>query len=326
MSIQRRQLLLSGLFAPLAGRASAEDEAAPDYPRHAVKLIVPWPAGGSVDSIARVLARSLSMRLGQEFIVDNRAGASGNIGAALVAKAAPDGYTLLIATTPMVIGASNPGKHAFDVVKDFAPVSLITTVPNVLVVKPSGPATVKALVAQAKVAPGVLRYASSGQGTQLHLVGESFRRAAGIEIVHVPYKGGPPALGDVIGGRVQMMFPGVPAVLPHLRSGQLKALAVTSRKRLPLLPDVPSMAEAGYPGVEAVDWYGVAAPAGTLPSVVARLNAEIRQIIADAGVRDDLLAKGFLPTTSTPEQFGALMDTDRMKWAAVVKQAGITFD
>jgi tripartite-type tricarboxylate transporter receptor subunit TctC len=326
MSIQRRQLLFTGLFAPLAGRASAEDEATPVYPRHAVKLIVPWPAGGSVDSIARVLARSLSMRLGQEFLVDNRAGASGNIGAALVAKAAPDGYTLLIATTPMVIGASQPGKHAFDVAKDFAPVSLITTVPNVLVVKPSGPATVKALVAQAKVAPGVLRYASSGQGTQLHLVGESFRRAAGIEIVHVPYKGGPPALGDVIGGRVQMMFPGVPAVLPHLRSGQLKALAVTSRKRLPLLPDVPSMAEAGYPGVEAVDWYGVAAPAGTPASVVARLNAEIRQIIADAGVRDDLLAKGFLPTTSTPEQFGALMDTDRMKWAAVVKQAGITFD
>ena len=299
------------------------NEAVSSYPNRPIRLIVPWPAGGSVDAIARTLAARLSSALGQQVIVDNRAGASGNIGAGAGAKAAPDGYTLLVATTPMVISASLQNDLPFNVATDFAPISLITTVPNVLVVGPGGPPSVKALVAQAKAAPGSVKYASSGQGTQLYLIGESFKRAAGVDIVHVPYKGGPPALTDLLGGHVQLMFPGVPTVLPYLTGHRLKALAVTSRQRLPLLPDVPTMAEAGFPGVEGSDWYGVVGPAGTPKEIVARLNAEIAKVIGTPQVRDDLIHAGFLPTTSTPEQFASLMDSDRKKWAAVVKQSSI---
>jgi tripartite-type tricarboxylate transporter receptor subunit TctC len=320
----RRALLLAGALALCASAVRAEPPSA--YPDKPVRLIVPWPAGGSVDSIARILAVRLAASLGQQVIVENRAGASGNIGAAFVAKSAPDGYTLMVATTPMVISASLQPNLPYDPSADFAPVSLITTVPNLLVVPANGPATVKELVQQAKAAAGGFRYASSGPGTQLHLVGESFKRAAGIDIVHVPYKGGPPALTDLIGGHVQMMFPGVPAVLPYIKGGQLKALAITSRQRLPLLPDVPTMAEAGFPTVEAADWYGVVAPAGTPKAIVQRLQAAIVAAISTANVRDDLLAMGFLPTTSTPQQFATLIETDRRKWAAVIKQSGARLD
>src|SRR4051812_6471533 len=204
MSAFRRLIVLTAALALAGGLVHAEPVAA--WPGKPIRLIVPWPAGGSVDSIARILAVRLSASLGQQVIVDNRAGASGNIGAGAGAKAAPDGYTLLVATTPMVISASLQNDLPFNVATDFAPISLITTVPNVLVVGPGGPPSVKALVAQAKAAPGSVKYASSGQGTQLYLIGESFKRAAGVDIVHVPYKGGPPALTDLLGGHVQLMF------------------------------------------------------------------------------------------------------------------------
>ncbi len=323
----RRAVLFASWLGLFVGSAQAQStEPASAYPSKPIKIIVPWPAGGRVDSITRTLAARLTASLGQQVVVDNRAGASGNIGAAAGAKAAPDGYTLLIATTPMVISASLQKNLPFNLDADFAPVSLITTVPNVLVVSPAGPSSVKELVAQAKTAPGGVKYASSGPGTQLHLLGESFKRMAGIDIVHVPYKGGPPALADLMGGHVQMMFPGVPAVLPHLKSRQLKPLVVTSPQRLPLLPDVPTMAEAGVRGVEGADWYGVVAPSGTPKEIVRRLNAEIVKAIGTASVHEDLLGKGFLPATSTPEQFAALMEADRKKWAAVIKQSGVTLD
>ncbi|MEO5738685.1 MAG: tripartite tricarboxylate transporter substrate binding protein [Variovorax sp.] len=320
----RRTALVAVCLGLPAVAVQAQGGGDTPYPNRPIRIIVPWPAGGSVDAITRALSARLSAQLGQQVIVDNRAGASGNIGAAAGATAAPDGYTLLVATTPMVISASLQSGLRFNVATEFAAIGLITTVPNVLVVGPEGPASVKDLIAQAKAAPGRVRFASSGPGTQLHLVGESFKRAAGIDLVHVPYKGGPPALTDLLGGHVQMMFPGIPAVLPYLRARQLKPLAVTSRQRLRLLPEVPTMAEAGFPTVEAVDWYGIVAPAGTPKDIVARLNVEIVKALGAQDLHDELLAKGFLPATSTPEQFATLMESDRRKWATVIRQAGIT--
>ncbi|MES2362406.1 MAG: tripartite tricarboxylate transporter substrate binding protein [Pseudomonadota bacterium] len=293
------------------------------YPNRPIRIIVPWPAGGSVDVATRVVAEKLSVSLGQPVVVDNRPGASGNIGAAAGAKAAPDGYTLLVATTPMIINQSLYGGLPFDAVKSFAPVSLLVNLSYVLVVNPTVANSAKELVAQAKARPGKISYASSGPGTQLHFLGEAFKQKAGIDIVHVPYKGAPPALADMIGGHIQMMFPGLPVVQPLLKAGQLKALAVVGKRRLALLPDVPTMAEAGFPGNDPVEWYGVVAPAGTPKDIVTRLNVEIVKALNMPDAHALLSSKGFEPVSSTPEQFSALIESDQVSWASLVKQMNL---
>jgi tripartite-type tricarboxylate transporter receptor subunit TctC len=293
------------------------------YPRRPVRIIVPWPAGGSVDVATRIVAERLSSGLAQPFIVDNRPGAAGNIGAAAGAKAAPDGYTLLVATTPMLINRSLSASLPFDTIKDFAPVSLLVNLHYVLTVNPAVADSVKALVALAKARPGRIGYASSGTGTQLHLIGETFRQKAGIDIVHVPYKGAPPALADMVGGHIQMMFPGLPVAYPLIKAGQLKALAAVSKERLALLPDVPTMAQAGYPGIETVEWYGVVAPNGTPKDIVARLNQEIVKVLGVPAVHQVLADRGFEPAGSTPAQFASLIGSDQDKWTALVRQINL---
>ena len=296
------------------------------YPDRPIRMIVPWPAGGSVDVATRIVADRLSQSLGQQVVVDNKPGAGGNIGATAAAKAAPDGYTLLVATTPMVINRSLYANLPFDAARDFAPVSLLVNLNYVLVVNPKLAGSVGELVTQAKARPGQISYASSGPGTQLHLLGESFKKQAGIEVVHVPYKGAPPALVDLLGGQVQMMFPGYPVVKPLLESGQLKALAVVGKHRLASLPNVPTMVEAGFPGLDSAEWYGVVAPAKTPEAIVSRLNKEIVAILNMPEVRRSLSEKGFEPVSSTPQQFAAQIASEQAKWASVVKQIDLHLD
>lgn len=293
------------------------------YPSRSMRVIVPWPAGGSVDFAVRVVTERLSRNLGQPVVVDNRPGAAGNIGAAVAAKAAPDGYTLLIATSPMVISRALNPNLPIDPVKDFTPVSQLVNANNVLVSGPSMTGSIKELVEKAKAKPGQITYASSGTGTQLHLLGAAFGKQAGIDIVHVPYKGGPPALLDLVGGQVDMMIPGFPVVQSYLKSGQVKALAVASKHRLALLPDVPTMAEAGYPGIDSVEWYGVVAPAGTPEAIVSRINKEIVGILNAPEVRTLLANRGFEAAGSTPGEFGALIVSEQTKWAGLIKQIGV---
>jgi tripartite-type tricarboxylate transporter receptor subunit TctC len=297
------------------------------YPQRTVKLIVPWPAGGSVDIAARVVAEQLSLNLGQPVVVDNRPGAAGNIGAAAAAKSAADGYTLLMATTPMIINRSLYSNLPFDLSRDFTPVSQLVNLNYVLVVNPSVASSVQELMAKAKANPGRISYASSGPGTQLHLIGEGFKREAGINIVHVPYKGAPPALADMVGGHIQMMFPGFPVVDPFLKSGQLKALAVVSKRRLALLPDVPTLAETGVPNLDFTEWYGVVVPAGTPEEIVAKLNSEIVKVLKMPHVRQRLVSRGFDPaSSSTPREFADLIQEEQRKWAVTVQQSGIRVD
>jgi len=306
-------------LAMCAGGALAQDA----YPNHPIRIIVPWPAGGSVDVATRVITNELSARLGQPVVVENRPGASGNIGAAAAAKATPDGYTLLVATTPMIVNRSLYSSLPFDLEKDFVPVSMLVNVSYVLVANPSVASSVQDLIAKAKARPGQMSYASSGPGTPLHLLGEAFKKQAGVDIVHTPYKGAPPALTDLMGGHVQMMFPGLPVVEPLIKSGRVKALAVASKHRQALLPDVPTLAEAGVPGIEDTDWYGLVAPRGTPANVVARLNEEIVKLMKAPGVRQSLASRGFEPTGSSPQEFAALIEAEARRWPVVVRQAGL---
>ncbi|MGO4331772.1 tripartite tricarboxylate transporter substrate binding protein [Cupriavidus sp. 2KB_15] len=310
-----------GAMALAASAASVL--AAGAYPSRPIRMIVPWPAGGSVDIATRIVTEQVSVGLGQPVIVENRPGAAGNIGALAAARAAPDGYTLLIATTPMIINRSLDDRLPFDLARDFSPVSLLVTLNYVLVVNPSVAGSLQELVSKARAQPGQITYASSGPGTQLHLIGEAFKKQTGVDIVHVPYKGAPPALADMVGGHVAMMFPGFPVVEPLLKSGQLKALAVVGKHRLPTLPDVPTLDEAGVPGIDSMEWYGVVAPAGTPGGIVTRLNDEITKAMRNAGVRQRLASRGFAPASGTPQAFGDLIQAEQKKWPAVVRQAGL---
>jgi tripartite-type tricarboxylate transporter receptor subunit TctC len=296
------------------------------YPDRPVRIIVPWPAGGSVDIATRLVAAQLSRGLGQPVLVDNRPGATGNIGALAATKAAPDGYTLLIATTPMIINHSLSAQQAVDLDRDFVPISQLVELSYVMVVNPSVASSVQMLVDRAKASPGQLNYASSGPGTQLHLLGELFKKRAGVNIVHVPYKGAPPALADMIGGNVQLMFPGLPVVEPLLKSGQLRALAVASKHRQPQLPDVPTLAEAGFPGIDSAEWYGVVAPKGTPQDVVAKLGSEITKAVGNADVQQRLVSYGFQPVGSTPQEFSELVQAEQKKWPALIQQAGLRLE
>jgi len=276
------QKFLRGLFACTSAvvlAALSPVAAAQNYPTKPIRLVVPFPAGGTTDILARAAAQKLSEALGQQVVVDNRPGAGGNIGADIVAKSAPDGYTLLMGTVGThAINPSLYTKMPYDHFKDFVPVVLVAGVPNVLVVTPSLPVnSVQDLIKLAKEKPGQINFASSGSGTSIHLSGELFKTMTGVEMTHVPYKGSSPALTDLMGGQVQLMFDNLPSALPQIKGGKLRAIAVTSTKRAPALPDIPTMAESGLPGFEASSWFGVLAPAGTPPAVVTRINTEINK-------------------------------------------------
>jgi tripartite-type tricarboxylate transporter receptor subunit TctC len=298
---------------------------AQDYPTRPIRFVVPFPSSGGGDIIIRALAQKLSERLGQSVVVDNRSGAGGNVGTEVVARAPADGYTLLMANiSPFAINTSIYKKLPFNSLTDFTPITLIASFPNILVVHPSLPATsLKALVALARTRPGQLTYASSGAGSTTHLSAEFFKSQAKIDLVHVPYKGGGQALIDLIAGHVTLYFSSVPGALPHVRSGRLRGLVVTSLARSSATPETPTLAESGYPGFEAVTWIGAAAPAGLARNIVNRLNSEIVDIMRMPEMRDRLVNQGAEPLTNTPEQFAAYIKSEIAKWAKIVRDTGI---
>jgi tripartite-type tricarboxylate transporter receptor subunit TctC len=311
-----------GLFAaPVTASAQA-------YPTRPIQVIVPFAGGSASDVVMRILLDRMAKSIGQPFIVDNRPGAGGNIGSDLVAKSKPDGYTLLMGTVGT--HAINPSLYKnmpYDHVKDFVPVILVAGVPNVLVVNPSLPVhSVPELIAYAKANPGKLNFASSGNGTSIHLSGELFKAMTGVEMTHVPYKGSAPALTDLIGGQVQLMFDNLPSSLPFIKAGKLRALAVTSGARAAALPDLPTLAESGLPGFEASSWFGVLAPAGTPRDIVAKLNGAIAGWLASPEAKEKLLAQGAIAAGGTPEDFARHIGAETSKWAKVVKASGAHID
>ena len=315
----------AALSLSIAFFASAQ---APAYPTKPIRLVVPFPAGGTTDILARAVAQRLTEAWGQPVVVDNRPGAGGNIGSELVAKSTPDGYTLEMGTVGThAINPSLYAKMPYDHVKDFAPVILVAGVPNVLVVNPAVPAqSVAELIAYAKANPGRLNFASSGSGTSIHLSGELFKVMAGVDMMHVPYKGSSPALADLLGGQVQLMFDNLPSSLAQIKAGKLRALAVTSATRAAALPDVPTIAESGLPGFEASSWFGVLAPAGTPPAIVAKLNAEIDKWLATPEAKEKMLGQGANAAGGTPEDFARHIQIETAKWAKVVKASGAKVD
>jgi len=298
------------------------------YPTKPVRLILPYPPGGGSDTIARPLAQKMSESLGQQVIVDNRGGAGGNVGMEVAARSAPDGYTIVLALTAQL--AVNPAlykKVPYDPVRDFEPISLIGSGPYVLVVHPSLPAkSVKDLIALAKARPGQIAYASSGNGSGGHLAAELLKAMAGINLLHVPYKGGGPALVDVLAGQVQVLFTPPASSAQHIQSGRLRALAVSTAKRSASLPDLPTIAEAGVPGYDSGVWYGVLAPAGTSRDIVTKLNGEIVRALKQPDYHKLLLHAGIDPIGSTPEELARFMKSEAAKWAKVVKDARLSVD
>ncbi|HXR56255.1 MAG TPA: tripartite tricarboxylate transporter substrate binding protein [Casimicrobiaceae bacterium] len=321
--------MLTALIVGLASIGlSMPAASAADYPTKPIRIVVPFPPGGTTDILARAVAQKLSETWNQQVIVDNRPGAGGNIGADLVAKAAPDGYTLVMGTVGT--HAINPNlyrKMPYDHVKDFAPIILVAGVPNVLVVNPSLPVhTVRELIDYAKANPGKLNFASSGNGTSIHLSGELFKTMANVQMTHVPYKGSAPALADLMGGQVQLMFDNLPSSLGLIKGGKLRAVAVTSTTRAAALPDVPTIAESGLPGFEASSWFGLLAPAGTPHDIVAKLNGVIAAWLATPDAKDKLLAQGAIAAGGSPEAFAKHIDSETSKWAKVVKASGAHID
>jgi tripartite-type tricarboxylate transporter receptor subunit TctC len=313
---------LSALFlaASLAAPAAAQN-----YPDHPVRIVIPLSPGGTTDVPGRIIAQKLSESLGQQFFVENRAGAGGTIGTDYVAKSRPDGYTLLLTASPFVIAPHVYKSVPYSALTDFTPVIRIATGPYVLVVHPSlGVNSVKELIALAKKQPGKIDFASSGNGGAQHLVTELFMYMAGIKLNHVPYKGSGPAQQDLMSGVVKMSFVGTPIAIPHMRSGRLKALGVSTARRSPEMPEVPTIAEAGVPGYEALVWIGVLAPAGTPREVVAKLNGEIGKLMGTDEVKKLLAPTGMEPDPDTPEQFGAYLKADYDKWGKVVRDSGAT--
>ena len=279
----------------------------------------------AVDIVARVVAQKLSEQIGQQVIVDNRAGAGGNLGAELAAKAVADGYTLFMGTPAHAINTGLYRKLNYDLIRDFAPVSQVTSGQYAVVVHPSLPVkSIKELIALARARPGQLNYASAGSGNATHLAGELFNSAARIKLVHVPYKGSGPAVTDLVGGQVQLMFGNLVAVLPQYKAGRLRALAVTGEKRTAAAPALPTVSEAGVPGYSVISWFGVLAPAGTPREIITRLNAELIQAMRAPEMRDKLAGDGAEPSTGTPEQFAAFIKNEITQWSTVVRNAGIT--
>jgi tripartite-type tricarboxylate transporter receptor subunit TctC len=319
--MNRGAIVLAG--ALMAG--AAHFAAAQEYPVKSVRLVIPFAPGGSNDILGRLMAARLGETLGQQVVPDNRPGAGGSIGAELAAKAAPDGYTLLIGHIGTL--AVNPTlyrKLGYNPVTDFQPISLIAKVPNIMVVHPSLPVkNVKDLIALAKAKPGALVYGSGGSGGAGHLATEYFKLMAKVDLVHVPYKGTGPALIDLLAGQTQLVFAGVPGIATHVRAGKLRALGVSTASRLAVFPELPTIAEAGVPGYEATQWYGILAPAGTPRVVVEKLNREIVSGLKSKQLHERLVADGSEPFSSTPDEFASFIKAEIARWAPVIKTAGI---
>ena len=311
-----KALLACLLLAPLAALAQS-------YPAKPVRVVVPFAPGGGSDFTGRLIAQKLSERLGTQFIVENRAGAGGNLGASEVVKAAPDGYTLLIISASYTV---NPSvyKLSFDPVNDITPIIQISGGPYVVAVHPSVPAkTLAEFVELAKKDPQKLAYGSSGNGSIMHVASEYFLDAAKIRVLHIPYKGTGPALQDTIGGQVQLVFGAIPTTLPHVKAGRLRALAVTTAKRVQAAPDLPTVAESGYPGYEVTNWHGMVGPKGLPKEVLERLNREINEIIQSADMKKHMETEGLEPAGGSPARFGEILKSEAARWAKVVQQAGI---
>jgi tripartite-type tricarboxylate transporter receptor subunit TctC len=328
MQASRRRLTLGGLALAAAAATAPFAVQAQAYPTRPATIVVPFAAGGTTDILARVIGQALTRELGQSVIVDNRAGAGGNIGASLAAKAPADGYTLFMGTVGT--HAINQGlykKLPFDPIKDFQPLTRVAMVPNLLVANPGKPyKSVKELIAYAKANPGKVNFGSSGSGSSIHLSGELFNSLAKVDMVHVPYKGSAPAVTDLLGGQIDIMFDNMPSAIQHVRSGKLRPLAVTTAKRSPELPDVPTIAEAGVPGYEATSWFGMFAPAGTPAPVVARVHTALVKVLADAEVKKKLAEQGAEPYAEKPEQFAEFIRKETAKWSKVVKDSGASAD
>jgi tripartite-type tricarboxylate transporter receptor subunit TctC len=303
----------------------ATQASAQSYPSRPVRMVIPLSPGGFADVPGRILASRLSALLGYNVFVENRAGAGGTIGADFVAKSAPDGYTLLFTGTPHVISAWVYKKLPYDPLKDFEPVALVASGPYVLVVNPQLPVkSVRELIAAAKAQPGQIDYASSGNGSAQHLVSALFASMAGIQLNHVPYKGSGPAMQDLLGGQVKVSFAGIPNVLPHVKAGRLRALAVSTPQRSPDLPQVPTVAEAGVPGYQATLWLNLAAPAGTPADIVQRLYAETAKALQDAELQQSFRAAGVEASLMSPQELAAFMQAEHEKWGKVVRDTGAT--
>jgi tripartite-type tricarboxylate transporter receptor subunit TctC len=297
------------------------------WPTKPVRLVSPFPAGGGTDAFARPLAAQLSQQLGQQFVVDNRGGAGGTIGADHVAKSAPDGYTFLVGAVHHTIAVSVYSKLAYDIERDLVPVTLVSIVPNVVVVNPKVPVnSLRELIDYAKANPGKLNYGSAGNGTSHHLAGELFKTLTGAQINHVPYKGAGPAMQDLLGGQVDLMFDGMGTSAPQIRGNKLKALAVTSATRSPAFPDVPTMQEAGVPNYLVTSWYALWAPAGTPPEIVGKLQQEVAKAMQAPMIKEVWAQQGSGPGGNSPQEFAAFVKTEITKWAKVAKDSGARVD
>ncbi len=312
-------LAAAGMLLTLAAPALAQS----DYPNRPVRLIIPFPPGGSNDVVGRMIGTTLSEKLGKQVVVDNRAGAGGVVGTEIASKAPPDGYTLLVIS---LAHAVNPWlyKLPYDPIKDFVPIGIMGSGPNVVVVHPSLPVnSIKELIALAKKQPGDLQYASAGIGSFQHLGGELFKLEAGVDILHVPFKGGGPAMIDVVGGHTKVMFSSLVQTTPHIKTGKLRALGVGSKQRSKVLPDVPSVSEAGVPSYEAVNWWGIVAPAGTPQPIIEKLHAALTAAQDSPEVEKQFATEGAVVVKKSPAEFGAFMVSETQKWEQVVKKGGI---
>lgn len=314
--------LLAAIFGHMSGAAIAQS-----YPARAVRVIVPFAPGGGTDILVRTIAPRLSEALGQQLVIDNRAGGGSTIGSELAAKSPPDGYTLLAVDTSFTTNPSLYSKLPYDSTRDFAPVSLLAAAPVILIVHPSVPVkTVKEFVALAKAKPGQLNFASGGPGSSTHLGGELLKMVAHIDLVHIPYKGTGPAVADVLGGQVVMMFAGISSVKQHVEVGRLRAIAVTGDKRSPAMPEVPTFVESGLKGVDSGTYWGLLAPAATMKEIVNRLSTTIAGVLKQPDIRQRLVDLGFDPIGGTPEQFAANIKAETEKWARVIKAANVKLD
>lgn len=333
--LNRRKLLGAALLA-VGGLLAVQPAAAQSsagWPSHPVRIVVPFAPGGTTDILARAMAPELSKAFGQQFIIDNRPGAGGNLGADIVAKSAPDGYTLVMGTVGThAINKSLYDKMPYDPQKDFMPVTLVAGVPNVMVMnteraKALGINDARDFIKYAKAHPGKLNMASSGNGTSIHMAGELFKSQAGVFMVHFPYRGSGPALLDLLGGTVDVMFDNLPSSMPHIKAGKLKAFAVTSAQRSTALPDVPTVEQAaGLKGFEASSWFGLLAPAGTPPDIVNRIQQAAAKALATDAMKEKLQAQGAIPSGNTPAEFAKVIDSEIKKWAVVVKVSGAKVD
>ena len=328
IKFNRRNALCLAAVAALAAAPFSTAFAQDVWPTRAITIIVPFSAGGTTDIVARFAGQALSQELGQPVIIDNRPGAGGNIGAQAVARAPADGYTLVMGTVGThAINPSLYKKMPYDHIKDFAPISRVTAVPNVLIANPSQPyKTVKELIAYGKANPDKLTFASSGSGTSIHLAGELFKSMTGITMQHIPYKGSSPALTDLMAGQTNIMFDNLPSAIQFIKAGKLRPIAVTTIKRAPQFPDLPTIDEAGVPGFDASSWFGLLAPANTPPAVIKRIDDALIKAMATTDLKKKIIEQGGEPIAETPDKFAAFIQTETVKWAKVVKESGASVD